>query len=96
MDFRVNWPNYTEKDQERCRQWAAELDKFGAENVRIILSGNFSLEGVDRRFAWEWLRYQDEQKRSRDIRIATWTLAASIIAAVAGVGALAVGILALK
>jgi hypothetical protein len=92
----MKWPEYADTDQEKCRQWAAELDKFGVENVRIALAENFSLERIDRRFAWRWLRYQDEEKRKGDRRIAKWTLVASVVAAAAGIAAAVAAVLALR
>jgi hypothetical protein len=83
-------------DRELRRQWAAQLDAIGVENVRIQLSGNVYIPNIDRSYAWEWLRAQDQVSRSGDRRVAMWTLAASVLAAIAGIAAVAVGIMGLK
>jgi hypothetical protein len=85
-----------EHDQELRRRWKRELDQFGVENVRIALSGNVHIPNVDRAYAWEWLRQQDAERRMGDKRIAAWTLAASVIAAIAGIVAAVAAVVGLK
>jgi hypothetical protein len=74
----------------------AELEKIGVENVRVALAGNISISNIDRDRIWAWLRRKDEERRASDLRYLRWTLAASIVAAVAGVVAVIVGLIGLR
>jgi hypothetical protein len=82
-------------DHDLQRQWRHELAKWGAENVRIALSNQTYIPNIDREFAWEWLREQDETRLLLDRRYARWTLGITVVAAVAGVIAAVASILAL-
>jgi hypothetical protein len=81
---------------ELHRRWSRVLDSHGVENVRIFLAGNFYIPEVDREFGWRWLRQKDEEKRQADRRYAVLTLAASVVASVAAIAAVVVGVLGLK
>jgi len=79
-------------DSANCRQWAMQLEKLGVENVRISLTESFYLEGVNRRFAWEWLRSHDRQRHAKDMRRQLWSLAACVGVAIAGIVVLFIGV----
>jgi hypothetical protein len=81
-------------DAEQRQQWAKELEKYGVEDVRIMLSRNVYIPNVDRGFAADWLSDKDEQQRTQ--RYARWTLVAAMIAAAAGLVAAVASILALR
>jgi hypothetical protein len=74
----------------------AKLDKIEVENVRMSLANNISISNIDRAHIWEWLRQKDEERRAADLRYARWTLGASIVAAVAGIAAVIIGLIGLK
>jgi hypothetical protein len=71
----------------------AELEKIGVENVRWTLANNVSISNIDRDRIWAWLRRKDEESRASDLRYARWTLAASMVAAVASVAAVIIGLI---
>jgi len=62
----------------KCHQWAMRLEKLGVENVRTSLTESFYLDGVNRRFAWEWLRSRDQQRHVKDMRAELWRLVACV------------------
>jgi hypothetical protein len=75
----------TSKDIELRKQWRKELEKWGAENIRIALSNQTYIPNIDRGFAWEWLREQDDRRLNKDRQYARWNLTITVVAAVAGV-----------
>lgn len=84
-----------QKDAELRNQWRKELEKWGPENVRIALGNQTHIPNIDRQFAWDWLREQDEKRLGADRQYAKWNLIITVIAAVAGIIAATTGILTL-
>lgn len=84
----------TPNDLELRRKWRLELEKLGAEQVRIALQNQTHMANVERAFAWEWLRELDEKKAAEDRRSAKLNLIITCVAAVAGVIAAVASVIA--
>ncbi|MFY9693211.1 MAG: hypothetical protein WBF24_04790 [Xanthobacteraceae bacterium] len=73
------------KDIELRKQWRKELETWGPENIRIALNNQTYIPNINREFAWEWLRDQDNERPNKDRQYAKWNLRITAIAAVAGI-----------
>ncbi len=62
------------KDIELRKQWRKELETWGPENIRIALNNQTYIPNINREFAWEWLRDQDNERPNKDRQYAKWNL----------------------
>jgi fatty acid desaturase len=58
----------------------------------LAFTESFYLDGVNRRFAWKWLRSRDQQRHVKDMRAELWRLVACVGVAIAGILVLFIGV----